>query len=80
MEYHGKLYGKIGGKYFDTGKTSDDFDNLEKQRDELLEALKELVELREMKFMDGEHPSDEYLKRKPLAWIKAKITIEKVLK
>jgi len=25
MEYHGKLYGKIGNKYFDTDKTSKDF-------------------------------------------------------
>jgi len=28
MEYHGKLYGKIGNKYFDTGKTSKDFDDM----------------------------------------------------
>ncbi len=28
MEYEGKLYGKIDGKYFDTGKTSDDWDEL----------------------------------------------------
>jgi hypothetical protein len=28
-EYHGKLYGKIGKKYFDTGKTSEYFDRLE---------------------------------------------------
>ena len=28
MEYHGKLYGKIGNKYFDTDKTSKDVDNL----------------------------------------------------
>ena len=26
MKYIGKLYGKLGGKYFDTGKTSNDFD------------------------------------------------------
>jgi len=32
MEYRGKLYGKFGKKHFDTGKTSEDFD-------ELLEAL-----------------------------------------
>ena len=30
MEYQGKLYGKLGGKkYFDTGKTSEDFDTME---------------------------------------------------
>ena len=28
MEYHGKLYGKIGNKYFYTGKTSKDFDEM----------------------------------------------------
>lgn len=28
MEYHGKLYVKIGNKYFDTGKTSNDFDEM----------------------------------------------------
>ena len=33
MDYKGKLYGKMGHTYFDTGKTSDDYD-------ELLEALK----------------------------------------
>ena len=30
MEYEGKLYGKIGNKHFDTGKTSYDWDYLEK--------------------------------------------------
>lgn len=29
MEYKGKLYGKIGKKYFGTGKTSEDWDKLE---------------------------------------------------
>ena len=29
MEYEGKLYGKIGGKYFDTGKTTDEWDKLQ---------------------------------------------------
>jgi hypothetical protein len=29
MKYKGKLYGKIGNKYFDTGKTSEDYDALE---------------------------------------------------
>ena len=37
MEYHGKLYGKIGKKYFDTGKTSADYDKLEAEKKELLE-------------------------------------------
>jgi peptidoglycan hydrolase CwlO-like protein len=35
MEYNGKLYGKVGNKYFDTSKTSEDFDKLEKEVKEL---------------------------------------------
>mgnify|MGYP003523281124 CR=1 FL=1 len=36
MEYKGKLYGHLGGKmYFDTGKTADDWDALEKRVAEL---------------------------------------------
>ncbi len=29
MKYNGKLYGKVGGIYFDTGLTSNDWDELE---------------------------------------------------
>jgi len=71
MEYHGKLYGKIGNKYFDTGKTSKDFD-------EILEILKELLELKQLKFNDGEYPSEEYIVRKPIAWEKAKQLLTKI--
>jgi hypothetical protein len=39
MRYIGKLYGKLANKYFDTGKTSDDYDELEKQ----VERLKGIV-------------------------------------
>jgi len=35
MEYTGKLYGKIGNKYFDTGFTSEDYDKLKKENSEL---------------------------------------------
>ena len=28
MNYKGKLYGKVGKKYFDTGRTSDDWDEM----------------------------------------------------
>lgn len=35
MEYTGKLYGCISGIYFDTGKTSKDYDKLEKRVKEL---------------------------------------------
>jgi len=35
MEYKGKLYGKIGGKYFDTSYTSDDWDAMVAQINDL---------------------------------------------
>lgn len=35
MEYTGKLYGKIGNKYFDTGRTSEEFDKFQKMAIEL---------------------------------------------
>lgn len=38
MEFHGKLYGKIAGTFFDTGKTTDDYDRL-------VELLKEAATL-----------------------------------
>lgn len=32
MQYTGKLYGRLGiGQYFETGKTSEDWDNLERE-------------------------------------------------
>lgn len=42
MEYHGKLYGKIGNKYFDTSKTSDDYDGLEAKNKQLLDEIERL--------------------------------------
>ena len=37
MDYKGKLFGNIGGKkYFDTGKTADDYDDLENHQDSQL--------------------------------------------
>ena len=36
MEYRGKLYGKISNKYFDTSRTTEDWDSM-------LEALKVFV-------------------------------------
>lgn len=43
MEYHGKLYGKLGhNQYFETGKTSEDWDNLEKEVHGLKEKISEL--------------------------------------
>ncbi len=44
MEYKGKLYGKIGNKYFDTSKTSDDWDILEIENKQLQQQLSEANE------------------------------------
>lgn len=41
MEYKGKLYGKIGGMYFETGKTSKDWDKMESKIKELKSKIKE---------------------------------------
>jgi hypothetical protein len=39
MEYHGKLYGRIGpNQYFETGKTSEDWDIFESKIEELTES------------------------------------------
>jgi hypothetical protein len=52
MKYEGKLYGKIGRKYFDTGKTSDDWDKLEKRNKEANEFILDIANLLEME-IDG---------------------------
>ena len=39
MEYKGKLYGKLGHKYFDTAKTSEDWDKMEDEIKLLKEQL-----------------------------------------
>jgi hypothetical protein len=44
MEYHGKLYGKVGHRFFDTGKTSKDFDKLERDNSKMLKMLKRMLE------------------------------------
>lgn len=40
MDYKGKLYGKIGNKYFDTSYTSDDYDKLTIENKEMNEQLR----------------------------------------
>ena len=40
MQYKGKLYGRIRNKYFDTGMTSEDWDNLENNEIELTTEVK----------------------------------------
>lgn len=42
MKYVGPLYGKIAGKCFDTGKTSDDWDALEAKSERLATILREI--------------------------------------
>lgn len=44
MNYKGKLYGKFRNKYFDTGKTSKDYDLLEKQNKKMLEMLEIILQ------------------------------------
>jgi hypothetical protein len=44
MEYHGKLYGSFGHKYFDTGKTTVDYNKLESEKQELVSQLKKLYD------------------------------------
>lgn len=45
MEYKGKLYGKIGRKYFDTSHTSEDWDNMQKSIKYLEDYIKKNVGL-----------------------------------
>ena len=50
MKYSGKLYGKVAGKHFDTGRTTEDWDAL-------VEALKDCHEcLRNLNDPNGYEP------------------------
>ena len=42
MNYTGKLFGKVGNKYFDTGVTSEDYDAALAKIDELAEQVLKL--------------------------------------
>ncbi len=42
MAYHGKLYGKLWDKYFETSHTTDNFDLMKKQVAELKAEIEEL--------------------------------------
>jgi hypothetical protein len=66
MEYHGKLYGRVAGEHFDTGKTS-------QQYDDLLEALQDCLDALETYVSDG------YIMEGTIAENKAKAAIEKAL-
>lgn len=62
MEYHGKLYGKIGNKYFYTGRTSEDYDKLLSERTEMLEMLQYFVK-ENMLSIVGEEMAIELIKK-----------------
>jgi hypothetical protein len=44
MEYQGKLYGKVGKTYFPLIKTTDDFDKIESEKQELIKMVELLVD------------------------------------
>ena len=44
MKYNGKLYGKVGGIYFDTGLTSNDWDELESKANDNSKFTNEDIE------------------------------------
>ena len=52
MKYEGKIYGKVAGEFFYTGKTSDDWDKLEAEITELkrqaIVSYNEVQELRRL--------------------------------
>lgn len=52
--YHGKLYGKLWNKYFETGKTSEDFDKMESRIKELEAEIEQLKQAN-----DAERSSDK---------------------
>jgi len=59
---------------------SDQNKRLKSERDDLLEALKELVDLKKMKDEAGECPESlpsDYIERKPMAWENARRAIRK---
>ena len=65
MEYVGKLYGKLGNnKYFDIGKTSEDFDNLGKENEnskKFIQCCEEDISDKHKKIKDYEDKSEKFL-------------------
>lgn len=59
MKYIGKLYGKIENKYFDTGKTTEDWDKLESKESDLHDYKQALFSLK----MDIEFDSDKQFEK-----------------
>lgn len=56
MEYKGKIFGRIGKKYFDTGKTTDDWDRMEN----MVENLKLKVDRKNSHLSATSGQSDAY--------------------
>jgi len=54
MQYEGKLYGNMGRKYFDTGKTTEDWDALWSSVIMLRSVLKELMATDEIDQLSNE--------------------------
>jgi len=66
MHYYGDLYGKAGNRsFFPTGKTGKDWDELEKERDHLRDAIrKAAAEHKAVKWgWDGDCGTDEIMER-----------------
>lgn len=64
IEYKGKLYGKtISRRYFDTGKTSEDWDKMKKRIEELEKKNDELLTKlnKKKKSVDNEPEHEETL-------------------
>jgi len=58
MKYHGKLYGKAGGMYFDTSHTTDEWDSMESR----IEGIERAIELsQKARGMNGAYGSDAFL-------------------
>jgi|19_taG_2_1085344.scaffolds.fasta_scaffold101002_2 hypothetical protein len=54
MNYNGKLYGKVGRKHFDTGKTTEDWDRLERIERAAKEMLHRATEGMPRGYADGQ--------------------------
>jgi hypothetical protein len=70
MDYQGKLYGKVGNTYFETGRDSNDWDKLESDNREMRQILKDITqEFQAMKILNGLRKAaviekaDQFLKR-----------------
>lgn len=59
MDYRGKLYAKVAGKYFDTGYHTDDWDNLISKRTANIGAAIKLIQ--QARSLNGAHGSDALL-------------------